>query len=111
MKVLLAAINAKYIHSNLAIHSIKAYTNMYGYSVETVEYTINQPVDELLGDLYKRQPDVLCFSCYLWNISYEMCIRDRPYTKQKGPAAAPRLAKCLPRTVATTVSTTQPANE
>lgn len=70
MKVLLAAINAKYIHSNLAIHSIKAYTNMYGYSVETVEYTINQPVDELLGDLYKRQPDVLCFSCYLWNISY-----------------------------------------
>ncbi len=70
MKVLLAAVNAKYIHSNLAVYSLRAYARQYQEEIEIAEYTINQTVDEILMDIYSRQPDVLCMSCYLWNIAY-----------------------------------------
>ena len=70
MKVLLAAVNAKYIHSNLAVYSLRAYARQYQEEIEIAEYTINQTIDEILMDIYSRQPDVLCISCYLWNISY-----------------------------------------
>jgi len=67
MKILLAAINAKYIHSNLAVYSLKAVTRSYGDQIEIGEYTINQQFDEILSDIYQRQPDVVAFSCYIWN--------------------------------------------
>lgn len=67
MKILLAAANAKYIHSNLAVYSLKAMTRSYGDQVEIGEYTINQQTDEILGDIYRKQPDVVAFSCYIWN--------------------------------------------
>ena len=70
MKVLLAAVNAKYIHSNLAVYSLRAYARQYQGEIGIAEYTINQTVDEILMDIYSRQPDILCLSCYLWNISY-----------------------------------------
>jgi len=72
MKILLSAVNAKYIHSNPAVYSLKAYAGEYGdnFQLEIAEYTINQQKDEILGDLFLRRPDVLCFSCYIWNISY-----------------------------------------
>lgn len=70
MKVLLTAINAKYIHSNLAVYSLKSYASCYGQEVEIAEYTINQNTDDILADIYKKAPDILCFSCYLWNITY-----------------------------------------
>lgn len=79
MKILLAAVNAKYIHSNLAVYSLKAYaeTHFAGVGIEIAEYTINQPFEQILMDLYKRKPDVLCFSCYLWNITYiEQLVRE-----------------------------------
>ena len=73
MKILLVAINAKYIHSNLAVYSLKAYAEKYGvrkdYIPEVVEYTINQQVGQILADIYKRKADLICFSCYIWNIS------------------------------------------
>ena len=79
MKVLLAAVNAKYIHSNLAVHSLKAYARTYTEEIEVAEYTINQTVDQILMDLYRRKPDMLCFSCYLWNIEYvEHLLREIP---------------------------------
>lgn len=68
MKILLTAINAKYIHSNLAVYSLKAYAKDPG--VEIAEYTINQTEDSILGSLYERRPDILCFSCYIWNLDY-----------------------------------------
>ena len=68
MKILLTAINAKYIHSNLAICSLRAYANRYAGEIRIKEYTINQPLDGILMDLYEEKPDVICFSCYLWNI-------------------------------------------
>jgi radical SAM superfamily enzyme YgiQ (UPF0313 family) len=67
MKILLAAINAKYIHSNLAVYSLKAVTKSYGDQIEIGEYTINQQMDEILSDIYRKQPDVVAFSCYIWN--------------------------------------------
>lgn len=77
MKIILTAINAKYIHSNLAVYSLKAYAKKYAEHISLAEYTINQQLDEILMDIYKQKPDVLCFSCYIWNISYvETLIRE-----------------------------------
>ena len=70
MRVLLTAINAKYIHSNLAVYSLKSYASCYTQDVEIAEYTINQDVDDILADIFKKSPDILCFSCYLWNITF-----------------------------------------
>ncbi|HIX64078.1 MAG TPA: B12-binding domain-containing radical SAM protein [Candidatus Mediterraneibacter colneyensis] len=79
MKNLLAAINAKYIHSNLAVYSLRAYAQKHGQETQIAEYTVNQTLDGILMDLYRQQPDLLCFSCYLWNISYvEQLIREIP---------------------------------
>ncbi|RHO74075.1 DUF4080 domain-containing protein [Ruminococcus sp. AF45-4BH] len=85
MKILLAACNAKYIHSNLAVYDLKAYSSDYDKEVFLREYTINQPKDEILKDIYGSGADVVCFSCYIWNISFvRELIRD--------------LAKILPAT-------------
>ncbi len=70
MKILLTAINAKYIHSNLAVYSLRAYAREYQKQIQIAEYTINHRVEYLLQELYKQKPDVLCFSCYIWNIRY-----------------------------------------
>ena len=70
MKVLLTAINAKYIHSNLAVYSLRAYAGKYAQQTEIAEYTINQTMDDILSDIYRKKPDILCLSCYLWNILY-----------------------------------------
>ena len=70
MNILLAAINAKYIHSNLAVYSLKAYAKEITEQIVIAEYTINQQTDDILQDIYKRKPDILCFSCYIWNIRY-----------------------------------------
>lgn len=68
MKFLLIAINTKYIHSNPAIYSLKAYAKEAGKQVELAEYTINQQMGDILADIYSRKPQVLAFSCYIWNI-------------------------------------------
>ena len=70
MNIVLAAINAKYIHSNLAVYSLRAYAQQYKDEIQIAEYTINQQIDDILMDLYKKKPDILCFSCYIWNLSY-----------------------------------------
>lgn len=70
MKILLAACNAKYIHSNLAVYNLKAYAQDYKEHIVLKEYTINQLKDEIMKDIYLEQPDVVCVSCYIWNISF-----------------------------------------
>lgn len=89
MKFLLAAVNAKYIHSNLGIYSLKACADACeacgGVEVELAEYTINHQPEQVLQDIYRRRPDVLGFSCYIWNITF---IRD----------LLPDLAQILPGT-------------
>lgn len=80
-KILLAAINAKYIHSNLAVYCLDAYARKYSEAVKDGrvsviyrEFTINQQIDEILEEIYREKPDVIGFSCYIWNISYVMTL-------------------------------------
>ena len=77
MRVLLVAFNAKYIHSNLAVYTLRAYarkcSGVYApgeLRIDIAEYTINQQPDDILRSIYKKSPDLLCFSCYIWNMSY-----------------------------------------
>lgn len=91
MKILLAAINAKYIHSNPAVYSLKAYAECFlkensgkgtaaFCEIEIAEFTINQETDEILRGIYKKQPDVLAFSCYIWNLRrVEELLADLPH--------------------------------
>lgn len=68
MKFLLVALNAKYIHSNPAIYSLRAYAGAeLRQYIELAEYTINQSLQEILGDIYRRKPDIAGISCYIWN--------------------------------------------
>ena len=79
MKFLLAEINAKYIHSNPGVYSLRAFarTKIPGADIEIGEYTINHQMDLILQDIYRRKPDFIGFSCYIWNISYIMeIVRD-----------------------------------
>lgn len=85
MKVLLTAINAKYIHSNLAIYSLKAYAKQYEEHIQLAEFTINNYMDDILMGIYKEKPDILAFSCYIWNIQMVL-------------EAAAELKKVLPKT-------------
>ena len=85
MKIMLVAVNAKYIHSNLAVYSLYSYAREYKKNIVIGEYTINQKSDEIISDIYREKPDVLGFSCYIWNISQILEI-------------ASELHKVLPRT-------------
>lgn len=83
-KILLIAINAKYIHSNLAVYDLKAYAEKFmsenaraNIIVQYREFTINQMADQILEEIYGERADVLCFSCYIWNVGYvKMLIRE-----------------------------------
>lgn len=70
MKILLVAINAKYIHSNPALYSLKAFSKRSDEEVSVCEFTINNLTDEILDEIYLKKPDILAFSCYIWNIEY-----------------------------------------
>ena len=73
MKFLLTAINAKYIHSNLAVYCLQAYAKKHmkgNGEIEIAEYTINQQLEDIMMDIYEKHPDVLCLSCYIWNLQY-----------------------------------------
>ena len=70
MKILLAASNAKYIHSNLAVYDLRAFASEYKEHILLGEYTINQTKDEILKEIYRSGAEVVCFSCYIWNISF-----------------------------------------
>lgn len=86
MKVLLTALNAKYIHSSLALRSLKAYADPEGKYTQIREYTINNRIEFIVSDIYKEKPDYIGFSCYIWNIEMIKII-------------ARRLKKVLPNTI------------
>jgi radical SAM superfamily enzyme YgiQ (UPF0313 family) len=69
MKLLLVAINAKYIHSNLAVYSLKAYADRYRDRIGILELTINHSEEDILKEIYLQKAEVIAFSCYIWNIS------------------------------------------
>ena len=70
MKIILTAVNAKYIHSNLAVYDLQAYASDYADHIVLKEYTINQQKDDIMRDIYLEHPDVVCVSCYIWNLSF-----------------------------------------
>ena len=67
-KTLLVAVNARFSHTNLAVRSLKLALDAAGIPAAFAEYTINQPVREILADIVSRAPGRLLFSCYIWNI-------------------------------------------
>ncbi|MEI5905917.1 B12-binding domain-containing radical SAM protein [Bacillus spongiae] len=73
MKVVLSTLNAKYIHTNLAIRYLKAHVEPE-FPVELVEYTIKDPAMNIVTDLYSKQPDIIGFSCYIWNIEETLTV-------------------------------------
>lgn len=83
MKTLLVAINAKYIHSNLAVYSLKAYAKELKKDIVIKEYTINNFVEDIFNDIYKEKADVVAFSCYIWNI--DMVLEIIPELKKVAP--------------------------
>ena len=69
MKIVLTTLNAKFIHSSLALRCLKKYAADLGEHITILEYTINHQEEFILRDIYEQNPDVLCFSCYIWNIT------------------------------------------
>ena len=67
MKIILATLNAKYIHTNLAIRYLKAAARP-DFDPELAEYTIKDPAFNIVSDLFQKKPDIVGFSCYIWNI-------------------------------------------
>lgn len=87
MKILLTAINAKYIHSNPALYSLRAYAGeMPERTIQIAEYTINHRREDILADLYRQAPDMIAISCYIWNWNMVRSL-------------LPEIPKILPRTV------------
>lgn len=70
MKVVLTAVNAKYIHSNLAVRYLQAYTKDMDYDCSVIEFSINDRKEKVLEALILEKPDIVAFSCYIWNIGY-----------------------------------------
>lgn len=68
MKIVLSTLNAKFIHSSLALRYLRSYAQKAFPGIELVEYTINDVTLNIVADIYKRQPDIVAFSCYIWNI-------------------------------------------
>ena len=68
MKILLTTLHSKFIHSSLALRSIKAYADLSYSDIQIAEFAVNEPMDRILGELALHTPDLLGFSCYLWNI-------------------------------------------
>jgi radical SAM superfamily enzyme YgiQ (UPF0313 family) len=76
MKLLLTTLNAKYIHTNLALHSLRAATMAIGQSVELIEFTINNEDDLIFSELVRGDYDVICFSVYIWNIERTLALTE-----------------------------------
>lgn len=84
MKILLVAVDAKYIHTNLAVQSLRAYAGKYKDNIEVVQYSINHTEEEILRGIYMQEADVVSFSCYIWNISMILHIIDSLKKVQPG---------------------------
>ena len=91
MKIVLAAINAKYIHANLAVCSLRAFSDEYKEQIQIKEYTINQYTEDILADLYKEKADMVAFS-----ESRELTERDDFMTSSCCPAFVDYIHKAFP---------------
>lgn len=83
MKLLLTTLNSKFTHSSLALRYIKSYLKKFGHEVDMEEYTINNTIDFIQGQIYKGHYDVVTFSCYIWN--FEMTLEIAKNLKKVSP--------------------------
>lgn len=67
MKIICSTLNAKYIHTNIAIRYLKAFAEPE-FNIELAEYTIKDPIMNIVTDLIGKKPAIIGFSCYIWNI-------------------------------------------
>lgn len=70
MKVILVAVNSKFIHSNLAVRYLKSYTKDLNYQCDFKEFSINDREERVVEEILKDKPDIIGFSCYIWNIEF-----------------------------------------
>lgn len=77
MKVVLATLNAKYIHSSLALRYLRQFCREVCPDIAVKEYTINNEISHILGDIYREQPDVLGLACYIWNIEATLSLAEQ----------------------------------
>ncbi|MEL7649694.1 MAG: DUF4080 domain-containing protein [Sedimentibacter sp.] len=70
MKILLTTLDSKFIHANLAVRYLKKFCRDDGFDIEIKEFTINQKQEYILGEIFSANPDIVCFSCYIWNIEF-----------------------------------------
>ncbi|MDD3874905.1 MAG: cobalamin-dependent protein, partial [Methanosarcina sp.] len=68
MKIALTTLNAKYIHSNLALRYLFAVAGQARNTLEIREFTINHEDDYIYTELLRGEYGAICFSCYIWNI-------------------------------------------
>ncbi|MFL0252314.1 B12-binding domain-containing radical SAM protein [Clostridium neuense] len=69
-KVLLTAVNSQYIHSNLAVRYLKAYTKDIDFDISIKEFSINDRLERVFASIMDEKPDLVAFSCYIWNIEF-----------------------------------------
>lgn len=76
MDILLTSLNTKYVHSNLAIRYIREYCKSLTANIRIEEYTINQHEDDIVGEIFRREPDAVCFSVYIWNLEQTLRVAE-----------------------------------
>jgi len=76
MNILLVSLNTKYVHSNLAIRYIREYCKELPVNINVEEYTINQHVEDIVGEIFRSEYDVICFSVYIWNLEENMRVAE-----------------------------------
>jgi radical SAM superfamily enzyme YgiQ (UPF0313 family) len=84
MKILLTTLNAKYIHTTLALYYLKAFSLDLGHKIYIKEFTINRDMIEVMGEINQVQADIICFSCYIWNIEHtlQLCLMIKKVSPQ-----------------------------
>ena len=68
MRILLVALNAKYVHTNLALRYLREGVLAVYPDVMMREFSINDHLDQIAGEIYEAKADVIGFSSYIWNI-------------------------------------------
>lgn len=76
MNILLMSLNTKYVHSNLAIRYIREYCKNLPIDIKVEEYTINQHIEDIVGEILKNEYDVICLSVYIWNLEENMRVAE-----------------------------------
>lgn len=68
MRILLTAINSKYVHTNISLRYLENYTKDLPITTMRAEFSINEQKETILEEIIQRKPDIVAFSVYIWNV-------------------------------------------